>query len=427
MPLTVGSLFAGIGGLELGLEQTGGFKTIWSVEIDEYCNRVRKRHWPAVPQYLDVREFPPDGIERPDLICGGSPCQDLSVAGKRAGLAGERSGLFHEFTRIVGALQPRWVIWENVGGALSSHGGRDFLAVLNAFHAIGYDAEWCHLHASDFGLPHRRRRVFVVAYPKGGYAGHHEPVGERRPAAEPEYQCDELADPTSQRCGQGGSEPARQQRASSASGESDELANAIGKRGRCETSRAKNAENAWVSGQRTKLAYPRRELPQRERATGPEALPDRRGGGATMADTDAGNRVGQQPDTKRCEKQGTAIDGTGAESLGDAAGNGPKKCGPHKRPKAINERHPELFAPPGPGDRERWDAILTEAPWLAPALERGFCRMADGLPPLLDLPGLEIQVDDERRKRLKALGNAVVPACARWVGERILEAEQCRY
>lgn len=326
--ITVGSLFAGIGGLELGLEQTGGFKTVWSVEIDEYCNRVRREHWPHVPQYRDIRDFPPDGIERPDLICGGSPCQDMSVAGKQAGIGGGRSSLFFEMVRIIRVLRPRWVVWENVRGAFSSNGGNDFRAVLGSFADAGYDAEWCVLRASDFGLPHRRERVFVVAYPKGGYAGHHEPVGERRPAAEPEYQCDELA-------------------------------------------------------------YPRRELPQRERKAGPGALPDRRGGGATVGDTQGDNR-------RRgiCESQ----EGIGQDEI-------------------------RWRRPPGPGDRNAWESILSDAPWLAPALERGFCRMADGLPFGLDLPGVEIQIDDERRKRLKALGNAVVPACARWIGERILEAE----
>ena len=116
--LTVGSLFAGIGGAELGLEQTGGFKTIWSVEIDEFCNEVRRRHWPDVPQYGDIREFPPAGIERPDVIFGGSPCQDLSCAGKQAGLAGERSGLFLEMVRVVWELRPPGVGWETVRGAL---------------------------------------------------------------------------------------------------------------------------------------------------------------------------------------------------------------------------------------------------------------------------------------------------------------------
>lgn len=111
-PLTVGSLFAGIGGLELGLEQTGGFKTIWSVEIDDFCNTVRKRHWPDVPQYGDIREFPPAGLERPDVICGGDPCPAHSRA--RSNGASKHPDLSGYFLSVVGRLLPQWVVRENV-------------------------------------------------------------------------------------------------------------------------------------------------------------------------------------------------------------------------------------------------------------------------------------------------------------------------
>lgn len=169
--LTVGSLFAGIGGIELGLERTGGFKTVWQVERDEYARRVLAKHWPAVPRYRDVRYFL--GSKRwrrcraawhTDVICGGFPCQDISSAGKRAGIEGARSGLWSEFARIVRLLQPRYVTVENVAAIL----GRGMGRVLGDLADMGFDAEWGVLPASAFGAPHIRPRVFVVAYaPRG--------------------------------------------------------------------------------------------------------------------------------------------------------------------------------------------------------------------------------------------------------------------
>ncbi len=162
--LTVGSLFAGIGGIELGLERTGGFRTVWSVEIDDYANAVRRKHWPGVPQYGDIREFPPEGIERPDLICGGFPCQDISCAGKQAGIDGKRSGLFREAVRVLRLLRPRWVLLENVAALLSGAGGTWMRTVLWELSESGYDAEWRTIKASDFGHRHRRERVFILAH-----------------------------------------------------------------------------------------------------------------------------------------------------------------------------------------------------------------------------------------------------------------------
>jgi len=161
--ITVGSLFAGIGGIDLGLERTGGFKTVWQVEIDGNANAVRKRHWPNVGGHEDVTTFTLDANPvRPDLICGGFPCQDLSVAGKRAGLAGSRSGLFHQFMRIVSERTPRWVLVENVPGLLSSNEGRDMGIVLTEMAKLGYGTAYRILDAQWFGVAQRRRRVFIV-------------------------------------------------------------------------------------------------------------------------------------------------------------------------------------------------------------------------------------------------------------------------
>jgi len=155
--LTVGSLFAGIGGFDLGFERAG-FDIKWQVEIDPFCQRVLAQHWPDVPRYGDVRTI--ERLPRVDVVVGGFPCQDISFAGNGAGLAGERSGLWGEFDRIVGLVRPRYTVVENVA-ALTVRGlGR----VLSDLATRGFDAEWACLPACAFGAPHTRRRVFIVAY-----------------------------------------------------------------------------------------------------------------------------------------------------------------------------------------------------------------------------------------------------------------------
>lgn len=166
--LRVLSLFAGIGGFDLGLERTGGFETVAFCEIDEFCRRVLAKHWPEVPCYHDVRELSAsrlaaDGIAV-DCICGGFPCQDISNAGKRAGIDGERSGLWFEFARLIGELRPEYVIVENVG-ALA---GRGLDRVLGSLAEIGYDAEWQDIPAAFVGAPHGRLRQWIIAYPERG-------------------------------------------------------------------------------------------------------------------------------------------------------------------------------------------------------------------------------------------------------------------
>ena len=157
--LTFGELFAGIGGFSLGLERAG-MECKWQVEIDPYATAVLKKHWPEVPKHEDVRAFPPQGDYSVDLICGGFPCQDLSVAGKGAGLAGARSGLWYEFARIIGVIRPQYVLVENVSALLT----RGMDAVLGTLSTLGYDAEWHVVPASAVGAPHRRERVWIVAH-----------------------------------------------------------------------------------------------------------------------------------------------------------------------------------------------------------------------------------------------------------------------
>ena len=172
--LRVLDLFSGIlvGGFSLGLERTGGFSTVAFCEIEPFPRRVLAKHWPGVPQYDDVRtltgaRLAADGIAV-DVITGGFPCQDLSVAGKQRGMGeGTRSGLWSEIVRLIGDLRPRYVIVENVAALLagpSERRGGWFGRVLGDLAECGYDAEWENIPASALGAPHRRERVWLVAY-----------------------------------------------------------------------------------------------------------------------------------------------------------------------------------------------------------------------------------------------------------------------
>ena len=168
------SLFSGVGGFDMGLENSG-METVFQCEWDKHCRTILDRHWPTVPKWDDVSTLTGEHIltHAPviDVVAWGSPCQDLSVAGKRSGLKGGRSGLFHEGIRIINELRkasngkyPRISIWENVYGAINSNKGEDFEAILKEMVEAGsLLCEWRVLDAQYFGVPQRRRRVFVVA------------------------------------------------------------------------------------------------------------------------------------------------------------------------------------------------------------------------------------------------------------------------
>jgi DNA (cytosine-5)-methyltransferase 1 len=161
------SLFAGVGGFDLGLEQAG-HTCVGQVEIDKHAQKVLKKHWPDVPLHDDVttaiewaKEI--DLIGRVDIVCGGFPCQDVSVAGKRAGIAGARSGLFWDAIQFAREVKAQTILLENVPGLLSSNNGRDFGVVLSELANAGYrNIEWRLLDSQFFGVPQRRRRVFIV-------------------------------------------------------------------------------------------------------------------------------------------------------------------------------------------------------------------------------------------------------------------------
>lgn len=162
MSLTMGELFAGIGGFSVGFHRAG-FETRWAVEWDRDCQRVLAERFPGVPIHGDITTVDPAALAPVDVITFGFPCQDLSVAGKRAGLEGGRSGLFWEAMRVINALRPTVIVAENVPGLLSSNGGRDMASVLWGFLDAGYsDVGWAILDAQWWGVAQRRRRVFIV-------------------------------------------------------------------------------------------------------------------------------------------------------------------------------------------------------------------------------------------------------------------------
>lgn len=173
--LRVLDLFSGIGGFSLGLEKTGGFETVAFCEIEKFQRKVLNKHWPEVPCYEDVTKLTGDILKQNgisvDVITGGFPCQDISVAGKQLGIKdGTRSGLWSEIDRLIGELRPRYIIMENVANLLSGPSekrGGWFGRILGDLAERGYDAEWENIPAAALGAPHRRERIWIIAYPTG--------------------------------------------------------------------------------------------------------------------------------------------------------------------------------------------------------------------------------------------------------------------
>lgn len=398
--MTFGSAFAGIGGLDLGLERAG-MECRWQVEIDPYCLKVLAKHWPNVKRYEDIRKLTGDELEPVDLVCGGFPCQDLSQAGKQAGIEGTRSGLWFDFARIVGMVGPRYVLVENVPGLLV----RDAMPrVVGELARLGYVGLWVSLRASEFGAAHIRKRVFILAH----------------------REC---------------------------SGRHDSQRNEL---------RSKWTEAATKSGSRREdLAYREsRGLGELRQPSERERFIDRRD--PDLADGDRRRRIvnGEAYDGDRHHAPGNHSDGrdplvahinrsvedtgyTGTtewspqpagvdrrRSSGDDCGAGrtldhtqfPRlEIGDRKREQPLRQGT-ESLAPglpafaPGPADT-RWPTILAARPDLAPALESPIRGVADGLSIVLD------RAMSNRTKRLGRLGNAVVPQIAEWIGLKILESE----
>lgn len=182
--MKIGSLFSGYGGLDLAVAKVTGAEVVWHCEWDDAPSKILEKHFPGIPNYRDVSKVDFTQVEPVDILTGGFPCQDLSLAGKRAGLKdGTRSGLWSQFARAIEELQPKLVVIENVRGLLSakadngmeyseedlaSFNGKPAIramgAVLGDLADLGYDAKWTGVRASDAGAPHQRFRIFIVAY-----------------------------------------------------------------------------------------------------------------------------------------------------------------------------------------------------------------------------------------------------------------------
>jgi DNA (cytosine-5)-methyltransferase 1 len=318
--MTVGSLFSGIGGLDLGLERAG-HTVRWQVEANPYCRRILAQHWPDIPCYPDVTHLTAETLEPVDLICGGFPCQPVSVAGSQKGTDDDR-WLWPHFARLLGALRPRYALLENVPGLLTANGGRAFGAILGDLADSGYDAQYDTLPAAAVGAPHLRYRVFIIAsLPDAEHTGVHQ----RRITGSPEAPCE----------GPGRMEP-------------------DGVSGECCT-------------ERTALADAQ-EFDQRTRLCPSEPTAQRRG--------------------RSCDSSGT---------LADADRTGPQ--GRELLPQRAGER-----APGAGGLGGRFFDAPIGGEWLP---EPDVGRVAHGVPQRVD--------------RLKALGNAVVPQVAEWLGRRLQE------
>ena len=319
--MTIGSLFSGIGGLELGLEAAGLGPVVWQAETSPFCRSVLEHHWPDAKRFNSAQEVD-EHAEVPTIICGGFPCQDVSVAGSGAGLAGNRSGLWREFARCIRILRPKIVVVENVAALL----GRGMGDVLGDLSTLGYDAVWDCIPAAAVGAGHRRDRVFVVAWRVSDALGDplwHEPKRGECSAQE----------------GDGGD---------------TEFAHVGGAVARAERDRPQGQCPAPEDTGRDAgaMAHAERERLQGQHEGGP-AEGTTVGGDLDVADGDGGRR-----------------EGIGLKGLAGRRG----EHGP--RGDELDGRDLPKW-PPAPGDMHAWGQVPAEA---FPA----FCRMADGLPERLD-------------------------------------------
>jgi len=355
--LTVGSMFSGIGGLELGLERTGRFETRWQCEINDYARRVLAKNWPGLPIYNDIKElYESEFPELVDVLCGGFPCQPFSTAGKRRGEADERF-LWPEFVRVVREVRPRWVIAENVPGLLTIDAGRVFGRILWDLAECGYDVEWDTISAASVGALHPRNRIFIV----GRMA---DPEHFGRDASEVEGSIG-----AGSHCHQAGTVATMQP--SGLRVERSPVADAEGGEPWEQTERQGRDDIGRGSEEVGSMADPDR--PGCFKQWGSEPISEEHG---------AIERPGDVPDTQR----------RGGWS-GDVRRSGFKRyAGPLER-----------------GQRNNRLGMFRDASGEWWAIEPDVGRVVNGVPSRVD--------------RLRCLGNAVVPQCAEYIGELILEWE----
>jgi len=364
---TIGSLFSGIGGLELGLERAGLGRVAWQAEIDPFCRAVLAKHWPDAVRFSDVKEVG-RGTARVDFICGGFPCQDVSLAGKRAGLDGARSGLWSEYARVISELEPKAVVIENVLG-LRTLGLR---RVLSDLADLGFDAEWSDLAASDVGAPHRRRRLFIVAT-------HPDRINVREQPGWLERAFRQTASESLDACEHGPLADAdvQERRRFFRPWEFQAHGDGYGR--------------PLADAQREPLRDAARENAEREVA---EREMPRRIGACGAASDPSGERSG----ARRGIAHG-ACPGEGGERSGDSRAARDRGGPPHANGPGKSQ--------PGRSLSDQWRRTGDGSWWPPVSPVR---RVDDGIP------------NRSHGRRLKALGNAVVVQCAEVVGRALMDA-----
>lgn len=413
--MTFGSLFTGIGGIDLGLERAG-MECRWQVEIDPFCNRVLERHWPKVKRYRDITTLTGDELERVDWLAGGFPCQDLSQAGKRVGIEGARSGLWFEFARLIGKLRPTGVLIENVPGLLVYDAMRRVIGELSR---LGYVGFWRSLRASEFGAAHLRKRIFIVAYDPSQF-GRREPIGIRRRAvpASASAAGTNMANGQSRGFGEL-REPSRSN--GQPNGCNKELGDspsssqtARSERRRSWRAVGKSSEPLADSSDRQFQEQGRGS--QRRDGAGPASPALPHAGGTGLSDTEQAALSGtlwNQEGRTASELRSSHLADSNGEHRHDGRYGAEQICWERREAAKV------LGMPfaPGPAD-PRWAGILQDFPGLAPALKSPVRGMADGLPDWM------VEAMSDRTKRLGKLGNAVVPQVAEWIGRRLVELSE---
>jgi DNA (cytosine-5)-methyltransferase 1 len=387
------SLFSGVGGLDLGLERAG-MTVVGQSEIDPYACRVLAKHWPDVPNLGDITKITEADLERLgpiDLVCGGFPCTDLSVAGKQAGIHAARSGLFFDLMRVVRMVGPRYVLLENVPALLSR---ADWMgAVLGELAESGFDAQWDCIPAQAVGAPHRRDRVFVIAYAADADSAGLEPDDRRAIRDE-------------QRDGPTASE-GRQDQQDRTGGDGQDMAHPAGEQGRRIQQRGLSAD-AGAGGEDVADAECKGlEGHGTDAGQAEIAQPGHHGAWPRPGGEDVADAVHYGLDAAQHEAMQGGSGATGKQAQSPHAGTGlqGRRIGGRY---SADQREAEPGMGRGSHGLSPWVHPTRRLDAWGPGWEAGIPRVAEGV--------------KDRVGRLRALGNAVVPQVAEHVGRLIMGA-----
>lgn len=395
MAFKVIDLFSGIGGFSLGLESTGYFETVAFCEIEEFPRKVLKKHWSDVPIYEDVKNVTKerlrtDGVisERDRIVVtGGFPCQDLSVAGHQKGIKGERSGLWGELHRLIGEIRPDYAIIENVPNLLSGDRGRWFSRILTDMAEIGFNVRWYSISASQLGAPHRRNRVWVLAYPNDNGSSTNQSRGSTKKTI---HETQERKNIT-----------LNSKRTSNISSPIDNVANSESniKNGISRKSCSEHDQgNTWMESERSSNRQSKSNSEQ------------------NVANSES-IRSGKSRDFDKKKRIETS-DATQSNSSSSDVANSDSKRGCLRKTDRQNAKDV------GESSRRKIGGSRN--------IKRNLGGVADGLSDRLDgHPGFLIEPDiprvatgqKDRVKKLKALGNSILPQIARLIGETIIRHE----